>query len=212
MILAKLGEHPNIVSFLGFLYEYPDTTIVIALAKNGSLYRYLYEDHKVPTLEQSLKWARQIAYGMAHIHKLGIVHRDLKSSNLLFSEDMEVQICDFGLSRPMPNTTTPSKTAGTWRWMAPEIADGKKANIMCDVFSYAMVVWELMEHKVPFYYQKADIKASMCILNGERPTFTFQWPEYLRDVVESSWSQDMYHRPSFAEIIISLKHKTYFRF
>lgn len=112
-ILAELGQHPNIISFFGFYHDYPDTTIVTALATNGSLYQYLYKDRKVPTLEQSLKWARQIAYGMAHIHALGIVHRDLKSSNILFNEDMEVQICDFGVSRSMPNTTEISKEAGT---------------------------------------------------------------------------------------------------
>ena len=121
-ILAKLGEHPNIISFFGFVHEYPDTTVIIALAKNGSLYQCLHKDQKDITFDQGLKWARQIAYGMAHLHNLGIAHRDLKSSNNLFTDDMEVQICDFGLSRSIPNTTAISKTAGTWRWMAPEIA------------------------------------------------------------------------------------------
>ncbi|CAI8010873.1 Serine/threonine-protein kinase STY46 [Geodia barretti] len=209
-ILAELGEHPNIISFFGFFHEYPDTTIVIALAKNGSLYQYLHKDQKDPTFDQSIRWARQTAYGMAHLHKLGIAHRDLKSSNILFTDDMEVQICDFGVSRPMPNTTAKPTLAGTYRWMAPEIADGKKVNMMCDVFSFFMVVWELMEHKVPFH-NETDIKASMCIINGVRPPFTYQWPEYLEKLTEVGWSENSYDRPTFAEIITSLENKIYFR-
>ncbi|CAI8016918.1 Serine/threonine-protein kinase STY17 [Geodia barretti] len=209
-ILAELGEHPNIVSFFGYFHEHPDTTIVTALAKNGSLYNYLYKDFHVPTYQKSLRWAKQIAYGMAHLHKLGIAHRDLKSSNILFTDDMEVQICDFGVSRSMPNTTEKSKTAGTWRWMAPEIVSGKKINMMCDVFSFSMVVWELMEHKVPFH-READLVASMRILKGERPQFTNNWPEYLAKLVKVGWSENPYYRPTFADIITSLEHQIYFR-
>ena len=210
-ILFELGEHPNIVSFLGFVHEIPETTVVTALAKNGSLYQYLHKDKNIPTMEQSLKWARQIAYGMAHMHKLRIIHRDLKSSNILFTEDMEVQICDFGVARPAPNTTAVSKTAGTYRWMAPEIAEGEKVNLKCDVFSFSMVVWELVEHKVPFHNIETDIKAMMHILKGDRPEFTCAWPEYIQKLTEDGWSKNPSDRPTFAEIITSLEHKIYFR-
>ena len=209
-ILAELGEHPNIISFFGYFHEHPDTTIVTALANNGSLYCYLHKDLKVSTIDQSLRWARQISYGMAHLHKLGIAHRDLKSSNILFTHEMEVQICDFGVSRSMPNTTEKSKTAGTWRWMAPEIVGGKKISMMCDVFSFSMVVWELMEHKLPFY-NEADIVASMRMLKGERPQFTYEWPEYLVRLTEVGWSENPHDRPTFTEIITSLENQIYFR-
>jgi serine/threonine protein kinase len=210
-ILAELGEHPNIISFFGFYHEYPDTTIVTGLAENGSLYDYLHKDRKVPPLELSLKWARQIAYGVAYIHKLGIVHRDLKSSNVLFTADFEAQICDFGVSRSMPNTTEQSKEAGTRRWMAPEIVKRERINNKCDVFSFSMVVWELMENKVPFYEYVSDVMASMRIIEGERPPITAKWPDYLARLTQDSWSPDSHYRPSFSEIITSLENKVYFR-
>ena len=206
-----MGEHPNIISFFGLFYDFPDTTVVTALAANGSLYDYLHKDGNTPTLGQSLKWARQIAYGMAHIHKLGIVHRDLKSSNVLFNEDMETQICDFGVSRSMPNTTEISKEAGTRRWMAPEIVKQEKVNMMCDVFSFSMVVWELMEHKVPFHDLPSDILASMRIIEGQRPPIASEWPDYLVRLTVSGWSDNPYERPSFADIITSLENRVYFR-
>ena len=208
--MAILGEHPNIVSFYGFAHNHPETTIVTALAKNGSLYNYLHTEGKKPTVQQSVKWARHIAYGMAHMHKLELVHRDLKSSNVLFTNDMEAQICDFGTSRPMENTTYASKAKGTWRWMAPEVANEDAISKMCDVFSFSMVVWELMEHKVPFHDSK-DLRASMRIVSGERPPLLSIWPDFLANLVEAGWSQNPHHRPSFTDIVTSLENEVYFR-
>ena len=75
-----------------------------------------------PTEQQSLTWAKQIAYGMAFMHRLDYVHHDLKSSNVLFSDDMVAQVSDFGTAHFLKGTTLASKTAGTHRWMAPEVA------------------------------------------------------------------------------------------
>ena len=143
------------------------------------------------------------------MHNLGIIHRDLKSSNILFTEDMGVQICDFGIARPAPNTTVVTKAAGTYRWMAPE-AKGKKVNSKCDLFSFSIVVWELVEHKLPFP-EESDIDALIHYVSGERPNLTHDLPEYLQTLIKSCWSQNPYDRPTFAEIIISLDHKMYFR-
>lgn len=209
-ILAELGEHPNLISFFGFVRDDLGTTVVTALATNGSLFNYLHRDKKVPSPEQSLQWAKQISYGVAHIHKLGLVHRDLKSSNILFTNGMEAQICDFGHARPMKNSTYASKVAGTWRWMAPEVANEDAISKMCDVFSFSMVVWELMEHKVPFH-GTGDIKASMKIIEGERPPISPLWPRFLADLTEAGWSADPHDRPSFPEIVTSLENNVYFR-
>jgi serine/threonine protein kinase len=209
-VMAVLGEHPNIISFYGFAHNHPETTIVTALAKNGSLYNYLHTDGNKPTRQQSVKWARHIAYGMAHMHKLELVHRDLKSSNVLFTNDMEAQICDFGTSRPLENTTYASKTRGTWCWMAPEVANEDAISMMCDVFSFCMVVWELIEHEVPFHDSK-EFKASMRIVSGERPPFLSIWPDYLANLVEAGWSHHPHDRPSFTDIVTSLENEVYFR-
>ena len=184
---------------------------ITALAKNGSLYNYLYKDGNTPSLQQSLQWARHIAYGMAYMHKLHLVHRDLKSSNVLFTNNMEAQLCDFGTSRPMENTTHASKTRGTWRWMAPEVAKENVISMMCDVFSFSMVVWapELIEHEVPFH-DSTELMASMNIVNGKRPHFVSVWPKYLAHLVEMGWSQDPHDRPSFADIVTSLENEVYF--
>ena len=113
-VMRELGEHPNIIS-RGFARNYPETIVVTALAKKGSLYDYLHVRKEKPNQQQSLTWALQIAYGMAYMHKLDYVHRDL---NILFSNSMIAQVSDFGTVRFL-KTTLASKTAGTLRWMAP---------------------------------------------------------------------------------------------
>ena len=121
-VMMELGKHPNIISFFGFAYRRPETIIVTALAKKGSLFDYLHVRKEKPTEQQSLTWAKQIAYGMAFMHRLDYVHHDLKSSNVLFSDDMVAQVSDFGTAHFLKGTTLTSKTVGTHRWMAPEVA------------------------------------------------------------------------------------------
>ena len=210
-VMAELGEHPNIISFYGFTRDHPNTIIVTALAANGSLWDYLHKRHEIPSMKQTLKWAKQIANGMAYMHKLNFVHRDLKSSNILLTSDMEIQLCDFGTSRLMENTTYASKVAGTLRWMAPEVVEKKPTNKSCDVFSFAMVVWELIEQKLPFHDCPSEVVASHRIISGKRPPFIAEWPKFLSDLIQVCWSQNPRDRPHFTDIVTSLENEVYFR-
>ena len=159
-IMMELGRHPNIIAFYGFAYDHPQTTIITALAKKGSLYDLLHKRKEKPTEQQSLTWAQQIAYGMAYMHEHDLVHRDLKSSNILFSDNMVAQVCDFAVSRILKATVATS-IAGTPRWMAPEVAENKPINKKCDVFSFSLIVWEMMEGKIPYHDAPSDVLASM---------------------------------------------------
>ena len=210
-VMAELGKHPNIIGFFGYARSHPDTVIVTALAANGSLYDYLHVNKQIPTQQQSLTWAKQVAYAMAYMHKLGLVHRDLKSSNILFADDMIAQVCDFGTARTLDGTTFASKVSGTLRWMAPEVAVDEAINKMCDVFSFSLVVWELMEHKIPFHDARNELMASMAIMGGKRPPISSAWPDYLSALTKQSWSQNPQVRPSFDDIITSLDNKMYFK-
>ena len=211
-VMATLGEHPNIISFYGFVENPPEMIIVTALAENGSLYDYLHKNNIKPMLDHSLTWAMEIAYGMVYMHRLDLVHRDLKSSNVLFTKNMTAQICDFGTSRTMPNTTIASRVAGTYRWMAPEVIEESEINKSCDIFSYSIVVWELMEHKIPFNDCPNEVKASISILRGDRPLITSpEWPQYLIELIQVCWSEDPRERPNFFDILTSLKNQIVFK-
>jgi len=207
-ILSQLGEHPNIVTFYGFSYDYPQTIIVMELAGNGSLYDYLHKKNMKPSPEQSVKWAKQIAYGMAYLHRHDIVHRDLKSHNVLLSGDMEPLLCDFGLARTMKKTTKAS-SVGTYEWMAPEVAFGGDVNQKCDTYSFAMVLWELMEHQVPFGDAPNGLVAAVMAKEGQRPPIGDHWPKFLVKLVQDCWAKSPYDRPAFEVIIRAINTKNY---
>ena len=200
-IMMELGKHPNIIAFYGFAYNYPETIIVTALAQKGSLYDLLHIRKEKPTEQQSLTWAEQIAYGMAYMHERDVVHRDLKSSNVLFSGNMVAQVCDFGTARILKETTIASKVAGTPRWMAPEVAQDDAINKQCDVFSFSIIVWELMEHKIPFPDARTNYLVTKAIIDGERPSISAQWPAYLSSLTQACWAPAPNDRPKFSDII-----------
>ena len=92
---------------------------------------------------------------------------------------MAAQVCDFGTAHTLEVITVAAKVSGTYRWMAPEVAEDKAINKKCDVFSFSLMVWELMEHKIPFHDIRNKLKASIAIMDDKRPPISSAWPDYL---------------------------------
>ena len=210
-IISSVPEHPNIISFYAVAVNYPDMFIVTEFAEKGSLFNYLHKEKQVPTVDQSLAWALEVAQGMEHLHNHDIIHRDLKSANVLLSSAMAAKVCDFGTARNLSHTTMQSAVAGTARWMAPEVMEAVESNInkQCDSFSYGMVVYELLVHKVPYDDTPGDTVAGMKILQGERPQIPPTIPEFLNSLLTMCWEADSHKRPTFQDIVRSLKDKSY---
>ena len=152
-ILTSLPSHPHVIKFYGVTLssDSVSTYIITELASNGSLYNYLHAKGKKPSPDQSFAWALQVASGMQHLHANNVVHRDLKSANILLSFGLLAKVCDFGTARTLSKTAMTTQK-GTYRWMAPEIMEGVEANInkMCDVFSFGMVLYEIFACKIPY--------------------------------------------------------------
>lgn len=119
MMLATL-KHPNIVKFIGACRKPLVWCIVTEYAKGGSLKNFLSkrQNRSVP-LKLAVKQALDVARGMAYVHGLGFIHRDLKSDNLLISGDKSIKIADFGVARIEVKTEGMTPETGTYRWMAP---------------------------------------------------------------------------------------------
>ena len=204
-VQRDLPPNPNVLKLLGITHSEDGFTIYVCTElANTSLYRYLHEEKKQPSLQQSTKWAMQIASGMQHLHKYGLAHRDLKSPNvLLFEREDIAKVCDFGCARPLDHTTMLSGNTGTYRWMPPEFNDEATTmiNQRCDIFSYGMILYEIFAHNIPFSHIKEDVDVPQSIRNGERPSLPQELPIYMKVLIQFCWEHKPHDRPNFEKIL-----------
>jgi len=207
--LFWLLKHKNIVGLLGVCLEEPNLCLVMEYARGGALNRMLGGRKIRPDV--LIDWAIQIARGMNYLHTgapISLVHRDLKSSNILIAERVDkedelrfktLKITDFGLAREV-NHTTKISAAGTYAWMAPEVIKTSTFSKGSDVWSYGIVLWELLTGETP--YKGINDMAiaygvAMNKLNLHIPTTC---PEDWRLLMEDCWRFDCHERPSFQVI------------
>ena len=206
-ILCSLPSHPHMITFFGAALSSDgvSTYIITELAPHGSLYDYLHNKREEPSPDQSLAWAQQIASGMQHLHANNVVHRDLKSGNILLALGLLAKVCDFGTARTLAKTAKTTQK-GTYRWMAPEVVEDVEANItkMCDVFSYGMVLYEIFDRKIPFADIPGDAVAGVAVLQGKRPPIPANLPQYLHPVLKACWKKDPNQRPQFETIVLAI--------
>lgn len=152
--------------------------------------------------------ALDVARGMNYLHSCTpvIVHRDLKSPNLLVDKNWVVKVCDFGLSRIKHNTFLSSKsTAGTPEWMAPEVLRNEPSNEKSDVYSFGVILWELATLQQPW----AGMNPMQVVGAVGFQNRNLDIPDYLDPVIvgiiHQCWQSDPALRPSFTDIMAALK-------
>ncbi|KAH8497436.1 hypothetical protein H0E87_019920 [Populus deltoides] len=170
--IMKRLRHPNIVLFMGAVTQPPNLSIVMEYLSRGSLHKLLHLPDAALILNERrrLNMANDVAKGMNYLHQFRppIIHRDLKSLNLLVDSAYKVKICDFGLSRSKVKTYISStNAAGTPEWMAPEVLRNEQSNEKSDVYSFGVVLWELMTLQHPWRNLKqAQIIAAVGFMGG----------------------------------------------
>lgn len=137
---------------------------------------------------------------MLYLHTSDIVHRDLKSHNILLDENLNAKLCDFGLARPKSDLNSGSaKFSGTPAYMAPEILQKKLYDEKVDVFAFGTLVWEIATRKIPFEgIDFADLK--MRVLGDEKLFVPKTTPKELAKLIEACRVLDPAKRPTFAQI------------
>eukprot|EP01088_Endostelium_zonatum_P005733 TRINITY_DN175_c0_g1_i1.p1 TRINITY_DN175_c0_g1~~TRINITY_DN175_c0_g1_i1.p1 ORF type:complete len:367 (+),score=135.80 TRINITY_DN175_c0_g1_i1:124-1224(+) len=153
--------HPNIVQLIGLCIETDDMYIVTEFVSGGDLRSKLKETTLTIDWPTRLAIARDIALAMNYLHSKNIMHRDLKSHNLLVAEGWKIKVCDFGLARSAPNDSDRNlmTIVGTNEWMAPEVAMGENYALSADVFSYGMVLFEIITREKPPQRKLKDMYA-----------------------------------------------------
>ncbi|XP_044492468.1 serine/threonine-protein kinase CTR1 [Mangifera indica] len=208
--IMKRLRHPNIVLYMGAVTQPPNLAIVTEYLSRGSLYRLLHKPGAREVLDERrrLNMAYDVAKGMNYLHRRNppIVHRDLKSPNLLVDKKYTVKVCDFGLSRLKANTFLSSKSAaGTPEWMAPEVLRDEPSNEKSDIYSFGVILWELATLQQPWgNLNPAQVVAAVGF-KGKRLEIPLDLNPQVASIIEACWVSEPRKRPSFSFIMELLR-------
>ncbi|TKY52160.1 Serine/threonine-protein kinase EDR1 [Spatholobus suberectus] len=206
-IMRRL-RHPNVVLFMGAVTRPPNLSIISEYLPRGSLYRILHRPNCQLDEKRRIKMALDVARGMNCLHTSTptIVHRDLKSPNLLVDKNWNVKVCDFGLSRLKHNTFLSSKsTAGTPEWMAPEVLRNEPSNEKCDVYSFGVILWELATLRLPWSGMNPMQVVGAVGFQNRRLDIPKEVDPIVARIIWECWQQDPNLRPSFSQLAAALK-------
>lgn len=219
-ILAKL-RHPQCVLFLGACIKPPNLSIVMELVVGTNLFEHL---HKVPledgtvgcrrlTEGQTIRGALSICRGMLYLHQCNppVIHRDLTAKNILINRNGHLKITDFGLSKTKQSFSASFQSqhgGGTIEYLAPEvIRGGKHQNEKVDVFSFGVVLWEMMTSKIPWFdtgLSTIQVVTRVHQHGSKAVREALPFPEDARpelvQLVLDCWEEDPENRTDFASI------------
>ncbi|XP_067674422.1 mitogen-activated protein kinase kinase kinase 7-like isoform X1 [Haliotis asinina] len=203
-------SHPNIVKLYGACTKSP-VCLVMEYAEGGSLYNVLHGSGRQPsyTSAHAMSWALQCARGVAYLHNMkpkALIHRDLKPPNLLLIMGGTVlKICDFGTACDIQTHMTNNK--GSAAWMAPEVFEGCNYSEKCDVFSWGIILWEVITRRKPFdEIGGPAFRIMWAVHNGKRPPPIRNIPKPLDILMQRCWSGNPTERPSMTEVDRVMTH------
>ncbi|OWR50434.1 mitogen-activated protein kinase kinase kinase 12-like [Danaus plexippus] len=200
--LRKLN-HDNIVRFRGVCTVAPFYCIVMEYCQYGPLFDFLHSGVSF-TPKQIIRWGRDIALGMSYLHTHKIIHRDLKSPNILIADNLVVKVSDFGTSREWNDVSAIMSFTGTVAWMAPEVIRHEPCSERVDVWSYGVVLWELLTQEVP--YKNLETHAIMWGVGTDTITLPIPTtcPSSLQLLINQCWNRTPRSRPPFKIIAAHL--------
>ena len=211
-ILRKF-ESDGLVRFYGITDTEPHG-MVMAFMDEGSLHKVLSETPREAFLwEERLSMSLNVSVGLEYLHRNGVIHRDIKSLNILVSKKRKAKLCDFGLSvqshELAEHSAEDSKgVVGSLRWIAPEIFENAPANPATDVYSFGVVLWEFWSHNFPFRAAgRDDALVRAWVTGGTREKFDNSLPDTPQEFIDLThrcWHQNPTNRPTAAGIVEEL--------
>jgi len=226
-LFSSLVSSPRLLALLGVVVQ-SVPRLVLEFADAGDLFSLLHPAADIPTpslhAATRMQVARDVAAGMMvlHTHVPPIVHRDLRSPNVfLFSEDgvVRAKVADFGLSAfAAPKV---AKRLANWQWVAPEVLAGQDYDTSSDVFSFGVVLWEIMTGHFPYdeftevdgYFKQVhddtrildehEVKLAV-VQNDLRPTVPTDLPSDVADCMRACWRASTLRRPTMASVCQTL--------
>ena len=199
--LASLN-HPNIVRYLGYVASPPNYCLVLEFCEEGDLHSALRRPTP-PNFFFSVSGG--VAAGLGCLHERRLMHRDIKSANVLMARDsigrITPKLTDFGVAVELPDRSSSrggvlTAETGTYRWMAPEVIRHQPYSTSADIYSTTVVLYELITHELPWASYAPMQVAAAVALEDKRPPLPPDLPPQLYDLVTRSWSTRPADRPS----------------
>jgi tRNA A-37 threonylcarbamoyl transferase component Bud32 len=215
-------SHPSIATFYGCVISKSRLGIVMEYFVNGNLKSYMRKSYKYPhtfrklNTKDKLRILTEIALGGDYLHQRNIIHRDLKCDNILLNDNLRAKIIDFGISKisSLNKKDTMTRAIGTRHYMAPEVIKGGTYNELCDVYSFSIIMYEIITECFKPYEEslKKQKHTNVEFLVATNPSFR---PEISKkdfpnlgwciDLIKICWNQDPSKRMPFSEIVEILK-------
>uniref|UniRef100_A0ABM5GQX4 receptor protein-tyrosine kinase n=1 Tax=Pogona vitticeps TaxID=103695 RepID=A0ABM5GQX4_9SAUR len=201
-------DHPNIIHLEGVVTKSKPVMIVTEYMENGSLDTFLKKNDGQFTVIQLVGMLRGIASGMKYLSDMGYVHRDLAARNILINSNLVCKVSDFGLSRILEDDPEAAYTTRGGkipiRWTAPEAIAFRKFTSASDVWSYGIVMWEVVSYGERPYWEMTNQDVIKAVEEGYRLPSPMDCPAALYQLMLDCWQKDRNSRPKFDEIVCIL--------
>ncbi|KAJ7313055.1 hypothetical protein JRQ81_004321 [Phrynocephalus forsythii] len=201
-------DHPNIIHLEGVVTKSKPVMIVTEYMENGSLDTFLKKNDGQFTVIQLVGMLRGIASGMKYLSDMGYVHRDLAARNILINSNLVCKVSDFGLSRILEDDPEAAYTTRGGkipiRWTAPEAIAFRKFTSASDVWSYGIVMWEVVSYGERPYWEMTNQDVIKAVEEGYRLPSPMDCPAALYQLMLDCWQKDRNSRPKFEEIVCIL--------
>ncbi|KAL3977722.1 2-oxoisovalerate dehydrogenase E1 component beta subunit [Sarotherodon galilaeus] len=206
-IMAQF-DHPNVIRLEGVVTHSKPVMIITEYMENGSLDSFLRRHDGQFTIIQLVGLLRGIAAGMTYLSDLGYIHRDLAARNILVNSNLVCKVSDFGLSRVLEDDPDAAYTTSGGkipiRWTAPEAITYRKFSSSSDVWSYGVVMWEVMSYGERPYWNLTNRDVIKSVEEGYRLPAPMGCPAALHTLMLDCWQKDRNERPRFCQIVTVL--------
>jgi calcium/calmodulin-dependent protein kinase I len=186
--ILKICQHPYVVTLYEVIETYAHIDIVLEYCKISNLYQYLHNKNFNLTELQIVTYIHKISKAVYSMHNLGIIHRDLKLSNIaLASEKEDIRILDFGLSKIIGPGETCSESYGTPGYAAPEVINEDNYGFKIDVWSIGAITYFMCTSKLPFDYVTKGLKVKNIVINTLNDEIKFKddcWKKFSKEAIQ----------------------------
>jgi len=203
--LSKM-KHDNIITFYGYSIEENDFHVITEWLAQGSLSGLLQKERYKFSYNIILRISTDIAKGMKYVHECNLVHQDLRSANILVSDNWTSKIADFGLSVQEETLSRGNAAAvGALRWLAPEAILRQQCTNKIDVYSYGLLLYEIWSGEIPFKDLSPLQAAHAAAGEGKRPALSHEIPDNWQILIQSCWATKDSDRPTFIQVTTQME-------